>query len=134
MPQNLMQLKILLPFRIFAEECGVARIVAKTTQGFVGFLPRRRDCAVALVPGILTFERETGGEVFVAVDEGLLVKTGTNVLVSVRNAISGADLNTLHEAVLQDFMQEDEQEKNIRFALSKLESGFIHRYVELQHG
>lgn len=134
MPQNLMQLKILLPFKVFAEKQGVSRIIAKTAQGFVGFLPHRLDCAVALTPGILTFENETDGEVFIAVDEGLLVKTGRDVLVSVRSAIGGSDLSTLHEAVLQEFMKEDEQEKTMRFALSKLESGFIHRFMELQHG
>lgn len=134
MPQNLMQLKILLPFKVFAEKQGVSRIIAKTAQGFVGFLPHRLDCAVALVPGILTYENEGGGEVFIAVDEGILVKNGTDVLISVRGAIGGSDLNTLHEAVLQDFVKESEQENNLRFALSKLESGFIHRFVELQHG
>lgn len=132
--QNLMQLKILLPFKVFAEKKSVKRIVAKTTQGFVGFLPHRLDCAVALAPGILTYESEDGGEVFIAIDEGILVKSGRNVLISVRGAIGGSDLKTLHEAVLQDFMSEDEQEKNMRFALSKLESGFLHRFVELQHG
>ena len=134
MLQNLMQLKILLPFKVFAEKQNVSRIVAKTAQGFVGFLPNRLDCAVALTPGILTYESEGGDEIFTAVDEGILVKSGTDVLISVRGAIGGSDLNTLHETVRQDFMREDEQEKNIRFALSKLESGFIHRFVELQHG
>lgn len=134
MTQNLMQLKILLPFKVFAKKKGVSRIVAKTAQGFVGFLPHRLDCAVALAPGILTYESEDGGEVVIAVDEGILVKTGTAVLISVRGAIGGHDLKTLHETVRQDFMKEDEQEKTLRFALSKLESGFIHRFVELQHG
>lgn len=134
MPQNLMQLKILLPFKVFAEKQGVSRIVAKTAQGFVGFLPHRLDCAVALTPGILTYENERQGEVFIAVDEGILVKSGMDVFISVRSAIGGSDLSTLHETVLQNFIQESEQEKDMRFALSKLESGFIHRFVELQHG
>ncbi len=134
MPQNLMQLKILLPFKVFAEKQNVSRIVAKTAQGFVGFLPHRLDCAVALTPGILAYESEDDGEIFIAVDEGLLVKKGMDILISVRGAISGDNLNTLHETVLQDFMSEDEQEKTLRFALSKLESGFLHRFVELQHG
>tara|TARA_R110002124_G_scaffold149220_1_gene314894 strand:- start:12698 stop:13087 length:390 start_codon:yes stop_codon:yes gene_type:complete len=129
-----MQLKILLPFKVFAEEKNISRIVAKTTQGFVGFLPQRLDCAVALTPGILTYETATGAEVYIAVDEGILVKTGTDILISVRSAISGSDLNTLHEKVHQEFLAEDEQEKSLRFALSKLESGFIHRFAELQHG
>jgi len=129
-----MQLKILLPFKVFADEQNISRIVAKTAQGFVGFLPNRLDCAVALAPGILTYEHDGGGEVFIAVDEGVFVKSGTNVLISVRNAIGGSDLKTLHKAVIDTFMKDNEEEQEMRFALSKLESGFIHRYVELQHG
>jgi len=45
-------------------------------------LPHRLDCVAALAPGILIYENETEGEICVAVDEGVLVKTGLNVVVS----------------------------------------------------
>lgn len=134
MQSNLMQLKVLLPFKVFVKKDSVKRIVAKTTQGFLGLLPHRLDCVVALTPGILTWESESEGEVVVAVDEGLLVKVGTEVLISVRNAIGGADPEKLHEAVKQEFMKVREQEKDMSLALTKLESGFITRFAELQHG
>ena len=86
MPPTLMNLKILLPFQIFAEKTGVSRIVAETREGSFGLLPHRLDCVAALAPGILIYETEAEGEVFVAVDEGVLVKTGPDVLVSVRRA------------------------------------------------
>src|ERR1017187_6663658 len=92
MQPALMNLKVLLPFQIFAEKTGVLRIVAETRTGSFGLLPHRLDCAAALGPGILTYETESDGEVFVAVDEGVLVKSGLDVLVSVRRAIGGADL------------------------------------------
>ena len=103
-PPTLMNLKILLPFQIFAEKTGVSRIVAETREGSFGLLPHRLDCVAALAPGILTYEDEAEGEVFVAVDEGVLVKTGLNVVVSVRNAIGGTDLGQLHEAVKKEFL------------------------------
>ena len=84
-----MNLKILLPFKIFAEKTGVLRIVAETREGSFGLLPHRLDCVAALAPGILVYETEAEGEVYIAVDEGVLVKTGADVLVSVRNAIGG---------------------------------------------
>jgi len=129
-----MQLKILLPFRIFAEKAGVRRIVAETRGGSVGFLPRRRDCVAVLVPGILVFESEDGGEAIVAVDEGILVKKGSEVLVSVRNAIGGDDLGLLREAIDREFRNLDEQEQSVRQVLAKIESVFIRRLVRLQHG
>ena len=109
------------------------RIVAQTPQGSFGLLPYRLDCAAALAPGILTYETDAEGLVYLAVDQGVLVKTGMDVLVSVRNAIGGTDLDKLHEAVKREFLSLDEQEKNIRSILAKMESGFIHRLMELRH-
>ena len=129
-PKNL---KVLLPFQIFVERTGVKRIVAETLQGSVGLLPHRLDCAAALAPGILTYETEAEGEVYLAVDQGVLVKAGMDVLVSVRNAIGGTDLDKLHEAVKREFLNVDEQEKSVRSVLAKMESGFIHRFMEFQH-
>ena len=129
MPINL---KVLLPYQIFVEEKGVKRIVAQTLRGSFGFLPQRLDCAAALEPGILTYETEAEGEVFVAVDRGVLVKAGEDVLVSVRNAIGGTDLAKLHEAVKREFLSLDEQEKNVRAVLGKMESGLIRRLLDFQ--
>jgi F-type H+-transporting ATPase subunit epsilon len=111
----------------------VKRIVAQSPQGSFGLLPHRLDCVAALAPGILTYETEADGEVYMAVDEGILVKAGMEVLVSVRNAIGGTDLDKLHEAVKHEFLNLDEQEKNVRSVLAKMESGFIRRFMEFQH-
>jgi F-type H+-transporting ATPase subunit epsilon len=87
----------------------------------------------ALVPGILTFENDAEGEVFVAIDEGVLVKTGLDVLVSVRNAILGTDLDRLHETVEQEFVNLSQQEQSLRAALTKIETGLIRRMVSFQN-
>lgn len=125
-----MKLKILLPHQIFAEIDGVKRIVALTAQGAVGLLPNRLDCVAVLTPGILTYESESDGEVYVAVNEGIMVKTGNLVLISVRNAIGGMTLGKLRAAVAQEFVNIDEGEKQIRAVLAKLESGFVRRFAE----
>jgi F-type H+-transporting ATPase subunit epsilon len=124
-----MNLKVLLPFQIFAEKTGVSRIVAETRAGSFGLLPQRLDCVAALTPGILIYETEAEGEVYVAVDEGVLVKTGLDVLVSVRDAIAGTDLHQLREAVEEEFLDLDERERTVRATLAKMESGLIRRMV-----
>jgi len=128
-----MNLKILLPFQIFAEKTDVSRIVAETNEGAFGLLPQRLDCVAALVPGILTYETETDGEVFVAVDEGVLAKTGPDVLVSVRRALGGKDLGRLRESVTKEFLALDEQALNVRAVMTKLETGFLRRFATFQH-
>ena len=128
-----MQLKLLLPFQVFAEKTGVTRIVAETREGSFGLLPHRLDCVAALVPGILIYQTEAGGEVLVAVDEGVLVKTGADVLVSVRRAIGGTDLGQLHTAVQKEFLTLDENEQSVRTTVAKFETGFLRRFATLQH-
>ncbi len=133
MTTTLMHLKVLLPFRVFADETGVSRIVAETRDGSFGLLPHRLDCVAALVPGILIFETKTEGEICVAVDEGVLVKTGLEVLVSVRNAIGGTDLGRLRESVEREFLSLNEREQNVRSVMAKMESGFIRRLAEFHN-
>jgi F-type H+-transporting ATPase subunit epsilon len=128
-----MNLKVLLPFQVFTEKTGVTRIVAETREGSFGLLPHRLDCVAALAPGILIYETEPEGEVYVAVDEGVLIKTGPDVLVSVRNAIAGTDLRRLREAVEREFLNLDEREQMVRSVLAKMESGFIRRLAEFHH-
>ena len=126
-----MHLKLLLPFQVFTEHDDVTRIVIETNHGSFGLLPRRLDCAAVLVPGILTFESIELGEQFVAVDEGVMVKVGRDVSVSVRHAIRGSSLGSLRDAVDREFLNLDERERSMRTALAKLENSFIHRLVEL---
>ena len=128
-----MNLKVLLPFQIFADKTDVSRIVAETREGSFGLLPHRLDCVAALAPGILTYETEADGEVFVAVDEGVLVKAGPDVLVSVRRALGGTDLGQLRDIVEREFLTLDEHEQSVRSAMAKMETGFLRRFATLQH-
>jgi F-type H+-transporting ATPase subunit epsilon len=133
MSDTLMNLKVLLPFEVFAEKTGVSHIVAETREGSFGLLPHRLDCVAALTPGILVYQTEADGEAFLAVDEGILVKTGAEVLVSVRRALGGTDLGQLHALVEKEFLTLDEREKSVRSVMTKLESGFLSRLAAFHH-
>ncbi len=128
-----MNLKVLLPFQVFADKAGVSRIVAETRERSFGLLPHRLDCVAALAPGILTYETEADGEVFVAVDEGVLVKTGSDVLVSVRRALTGASLDQLRASVEKEFLTLDADEQSVRSLMTKLETGFLSRLAEFKN-
>ncbi|ABB23926.1 MULTISPECIES: F0F1 ATP synthase subunit epsilon [Chlorobium/Pelodictyon group] len=128
-----MRLELLLPFGVFSVTEKVTRIVAETNCGSWGFLPGRRDCVASLVPGILEYETLESGVSFVAVDCGILVKKGSDVVVSVRQAVGGVELGALEKAVKEDFLELDEHERTMHSALARLESSFIRRYVEFYH-
>ena len=127
-----MNLKILLPYGVFADIKGVKRIVVETTAGSYGILPRRLDCTAALVTGILLYETESEGEKYIAVNEGILIKAGAEVMVSVRNAIGNAPLGELRALVEKEMIQLDELEINARNVMAKLETGFLRNFQKLR--
>ncbi len=128
---NEMHLKILLPFKVFADVEQVQRLVVETNAGSYGLLPQRLDCTAALVPGILQYETNEGIK-YVAIDEGILVKTGNEVLVSVRNAIGNAPLGQLKTLVETQLKQVEEKETGTRSVMAKLESSFIRSIRKLR--
>jgi F-type H+-transporting ATPase subunit epsilon len=128
-----MNLKVLLPFRIFLDLKQVSRIVAETREGSFGLLPHRLDCVAAPVPGVLEY---TLGDdtAYLAVDQGVLVKSGADVMVSVRQAIKGTTLSELHETVKREYLSLDRQERDVRTAVARMESALLGRLAEFQHG
>ena len=127
-----MHLKILLPFKVFADINNVTNIVMETSKGSYGLLPHRLDCVAALVPGIFMYEIN-GSAKYIAVDAGVMVKAGSEVLLSVRNAIGGVDLGKLGDLVKSEFKQQEETESNTRAVTAKLESGFLYSFDKFRN-
>lgn len=119
-----MTLRVVLPYRLFGEWSAVTRIVVEARGGSFGILPHRRDIVAGIIPGILTFE-DGGAEQFLALDEGILVKRGEWVQVTVRDAISGAGLGALKQAIMERFGHLDRREQVLRTALARLESHLV---------
>jgi len=127
-----MNLKVLLPTEILVDEA-VRKVTAEAANGSFCLLPKHIDFVAALVPGLLSFETEKEGqEVFVAVAEGVLVKSGQEVLVSVRNAARGGDLGEMRQIVEEKFKILDDKEKTARTAMARIEAGFVRRFLEVQ--
>jgi F-type H+-transporting ATPase subunit epsilon len=126
-----MKLTILLPKETLVDR-EVSKVIAEAPNGFFCLLPRHVDFATAIVPGILSFTIPDGEEVFVAVDEGVLVKQSTAVLVSTLDAAMGEALGRLEETVAQNFQKRDEQEEKALQAMSRIEAGFVRRFLDIQ--
>jgi len=124
-------LKVLLPTKILINQ-QVSKVVAEAGNGSFCILPGHIDFVAELVPGILSFQFDKGKEEFLAVDEGILVKCGSEVLISTRNAMYGYELGQLKETVEKEFRTLDEREKKARSALAKIEAHFIKRFMELK--
>jgi F-type H+-transporting ATPase subunit epsilon len=125
---------VLLPSEVLLD-AAVTKVIAEAENGAFCLLPRHIDCVAALVPGLLAFETEDGREEFLAVDEGILVKSGAQVLVSTRQAVRGPGLGSLRQAIDEQFRAVDEQERKARAAAARLEANLVRRFLELEtHG
>lgn len=129
-----MRLQILLPYTVFADQDDVTSLVVETAAGAFGLLPNRLDCAAALLPGILSYVSKTRGERLVALDQGLLVKAGGQVRISVRHAFAGADLLHMRERVEHEFLVLDQHERSARQVVAKVEAGLLRQLAELHNG
>lgn len=125
-----MKLKVLLPTRIFAEE-EVHRISGEALNGSFTILPRHVDFVTVLQPGLLYYESEAG-ETFLAVDKGVLMKAGEEMLVSVRGAVRVENLNDVRRVVEKRYQEMNEREKKSRSVLARFESEFVRRFLELE--
>lgn len=125
-----MRLKLLIPSRVVVDE-EVSKIVADGEHGSFCLLPRHVDFLAALVPGLLLFEDHTGKEYIVAVDEGVLVKQGENVLVSTRQAVRGTNLEQMRNTVREEFALLSDRERAANAAVAKLEASFLRGFLEL---
>jgi len=126
-----MRLKILLPASVLLDE-PVTKLVAEASDGSFCLLPKHRDFVTSLVPGILQFVSEDGTESFVALDEGVLTKSGSEVRVAVRRASRHSHLGELQRVVREEFQQLDERERVAQTVIARLESEFMRRFMALE--
>ena len=126
-----MRLRLADPTRILFDE-KVVKINAEAGNGNFCLLPRHADFLAGLVPGLLSFTRPDGEEVFLAVDEGLLVKEGDTVFVSTRRAIEGGPLKELRQRVREEFELLDDRQRAYQSASASLEANFLRGFLDLE--
>ena len=126
-----LRLRVTVPTEAVVD-CPAAKITVQAVDGSFCLLPRHVDFVTALVPGVLTYVDPEGREAFVALDAGILVKCGSDVLVSTPRAVAGADLGQLRTAVEEQFRHLDEREAATRTALRKLEASFLRGLLQLE--
>lgn len=127
----LMNLRLLLPTEVLLEH-PVSKIIAEAENGEFCLQPRHIDFVAALVPGVLSFYTEEGEEHFAAVDRGILVKCGRDVLISTPQGVIGTDISELQALIEERFLELDEHERKARGALARLEAGALRRFLDLR--
>lgn len=125
-----MQLKIMLPHKIFIER-EIKKLIAEGLNGYFCIKPKHIDFISALVPGLFMLVNSDGSEEYFALNEGILVKCGYEVLVSTQEAVRGPSLEKLKYSVVNEFKKSNEQETRARSIIAKLEADTVRRFLEL---
>jgi len=125
-----MRLRVFLPERIFIDQ-EVTKVVAEAENGSFGILPKHIDFVAALTAGIFSFESD-GEEEFLAIDEGILVKRASDIMVSTRKAVRSKNLGELKQTVMHEFRILDDRERKTRSILAKLEADFTKRFLKMR--
>lgn len=123
-----MRLKLILPYKtIFDKE--VKKITAPGSNGEFQILPKHIDGTWTLTSGILTIVTEE--KLYYAINAGVVVKQGDIVYLSTFQAIYGKSLQTLSEAVRENFQFLNEREKQAYDVLLRLEVDTIKKFMEI---
>jgi F-type H+-transporting ATPase subunit epsilon len=113
-------------------EGNALRLTAVAPNGAFGILPNHADFVTALVPSVMTLQLVDGSEEIFGIDEGTLVKKGHSVSIAALRGVRGEDLVSLKATVAVRFIQMDEEERQARSALSRLEADMVRRFAELK--
>ena len=127
----MMRLQVLLPTEVLVDR-PVSKVIAEAENGSFCLLPRHIDFVAALAPGILTFTDSDNRERYVGLAEGVLVKNGSDVFVSVEHGVEGNSLGELRDIVSQHFETIDERERQAVSAVAQLEASFVRRFLALE--
>lgn len=127
--QNILELKVMEPEKILVKKA-VTKVIAEGLNGSFCIKPNHIDFVSALKPGILEYYTDENEE-FIALDEGILVKCGQDILVSVLNGIPGTDLSILEQTVREQFHKTEAMNKATDIALKGMEADLLMHFVEL---
>jgi len=131
MAETSMHLTLITPVETVVDQ-RIRRLATRGGDGAFGLLPHHVDIAVPLVPGIVAYVDEEGSEHFVAIDMGVLLKTGSELRIVTRRAVEGDDLADLERLVEEEFLNLSDLERDARLALARLEAGVVRRFLELE--
>lgn len=116
-----MNLKIMTPYSV-ALNTPISQVTLDAVDGFFTLKPKHMDFINVLKPGIISYKKD-GREAFVACNRGVVVKKGEEISISTPLAILGENLDELKKKIAIDFQAMEEERKEVRLSMARLEMG-----------
>ena len=116
-----MNLKVMTPYSVVLNT-PVSQVTVEAVDGFFTLKPKHVDFVNALKSGIISYKKEEK-EAFIACNRGVVVKKGDEVSISTPLAILGENLDDLKKKIAVDFRMMEEERKEVRLSMARLEVG-----------
>lgn len=130
-----MRLRVITPLSVVVDEADVVMLRAEDASGGFGILPGHAPFLTALVISVLSWAKTDGARRFCAVRRGVLAVTAArDVEVATREAITGDDLATLEQTVLDRFRADSEAERIGRADSAKMQLNAIRQIMRHLRG
>lgn len=126
-----MHLQVLLPTDVLVD-VQTPKVVAEAENGSFCLLPRHANFVTSLAAGILTYTSSQDTDHNIGVAEGVLVKSGGNVFVSVEYGVRGDTPGELRDNLRRYFETINERERQALSAVARLEADFVRRFLDLK--
>ena len=125
-----MRLRILTPLSIVVDEDGVRAVRAEDASGGFGILPHHADFLTSLTISVVDWKSGDGTRHYCAVRHGVLSITGGHdIAVTTREAVTGDDLATLDQTVLNRFRADIETERTEHVESTRLQLNAIRQIM-----
>ena len=116
-----MNLKVMTPYSV-ALNIPVSQVTLDAVDGFFTLKPKHIDFIDVLKAGIITYKKDNK-DFFIACNHGVVVKKGDEVSISTPLAILGENLEELKKKIVIDFQNMEEERKEVRVSMARLEVG-----------
>lgn len=125
-----LELSVLMPTRVVLK-IPAQQVAVETSGGSRGFLPNHIDFVAALATGIVSYVDLDGATGFAAVDGGVLVKKGPQLLIATPDAVHAQTVSDLEQFIRERSYRQQENERVGRGAMARLEVALVRRLMEL---
>lgn len=125
-----MRLRILTPLSVIVEEDGVLAVRAEDASGGFGIMQHHADFLTSLAISVVGWRGGDGARRYCAVRHGVLSITGGHdVAIATREAVTGDDLVTLDQTVLNRFRADFETERTEHVENTRLQLNAIRQIM-----
>ena len=126
-----MELKVVTPIEVILS-CPIQKITIEGIDGFRSLLPKHIDFITALKPGIMTYVTTDNATKYLACNQGLFVKCGTQVSISTPWAVISDDLEHLKHHIKQNMAEMEQERKEVGVSMARLEIGLTKGLIQLR--